>query len=636
MQDHASDKAVTLFLSYARGDAVVAQRLAKTLEQMNHIVWWDALIAGGEAYSRTIAEALEKADAVIVLWSANSIQSDWVKDEAAQGRDGNRLIPLSADGATPPLGFRQYQVIDISRWHGRRNAPEILAIQRAIQVILKKDDLPPSREPTGASRRTVLIGGSAAGATILAGGAWVAWQRGVIGGGSAPLSIAVLPFRNLGGDHAQDYFADGLTEEVRGALTRIPALEVLAGTSTEKANAAGDLKTIAARLGVGFLLSGSVQRAGDVARIGTDLVDGRTGFTRWSKTVDRKLTDIFAVQSDIARTVAEAMSVQAATSEPAPGGTRNIEAYEHFLRGRALFNLVKDEPSDRAALANFELAIAQDPKFALAHAARSRSLASLAAEYAKADQLKSIYSDSIVSAERAVELAPNLAEGHLALGYATFTGRLDILGAWPSYHKAYELGYGNADIALLYALYCSRAGRPGEAKAAAERAVVLDPLNPRAFRAQGSVALASRRFADALPPLRRALQLNPKMTFAHFLAGSALIGLGQTADALKEFEAEPEAQFHFTGLAIAQRKLGYDRAATQSLAQLQAKVGDSALYQQAEVLAQWGETEQALQKLQRARQVGDSGLTYAATDLFLDPLRHDSNFARFVNTLTVS
>jgi tetratricopeptide (TPR) repeat protein len=235
-----------------------------------------------------------------------------------------------------------------------------------------------------------------------------------------------------------------------------------------------------------------------------------------------------------------------------------------------------------------------------------------------------------------VEIAPDLAEGHLALGYATFAGRLDIRGAWPSYQKAYQLGYGNADIALLYALYCSRAERPREAKAAAERAVLLDPLNPRAFRAQGSVAIAGRRFTDALPPLRRALQINPKMTFAHFLVASALFGLGQTADALKEFEAEPEAQFHFAGLAIAQHKLGDDKAARQSFAQLQARVGDSALYQEAEVLAQWGETEQALQALQHARQVGDSGLTYAATDLFLDPLRHDSNFTRFVNTLTVS
>ncbi len=189
---------------------------------------------------------------------------------------------------------------------------------------------------------------------------------------------------------------------------------------------------------------------------------------------------------------------------------------------------------------------------------------------------------------------------------------------------------------MLYALYCSRAGRPGEAKAAVERAVLLDPLNPRAFRAQGSVAYAGRRFADAIPPFRHALQLNPKMTFAHFLMGSALLALGKSAEALKEFEAEPEAQFHFTGLAIAQHKLGDEASAKQSFAQLQAKVGDSALYQQAEVLAQWGQAGPALETLRRARQVGDSGLTYAATDPLLDPLRPDPAFTSFVNALELS
>jgi TolB-like protein len=635
-QPHASDKAATLFLSYARADGAFANRLATTLEQAGFTIWWDALIEGGEAYSRSIAEALEKADVVIVLWSAHSVDSDWVRDEAAQGRERHRLVPLSIDGTNPPLGFRQYQVIDISRWHGRKSAPEIAAIKRAIDSVLHHRHSPHPPAPVRVSRRTAVIGGSAAGVAVIAGGAWFAWERGFTHG-AAPLSIAVLPFRNLSGDKSQDYFADGLTEEVRSALTRIQALRVLAGTSSEKANEQkGDVKAIAAELGVSYLLSGSVQRAGEVARISADLVDGRTGFSQWSESIDRKLTDIFAVQSDIARTVAQAMSVEVATAQPAPGGTTNVAAYEHYLQGRALFNLARDEPTDRAALTHFEMAIAEDPKFALAHAARSRSLGVIAGEYAKADQLKRLYSEAIAAAQRAIDLAPNLAEGHLALAYATFAGKLDIRGAWPSYQKAYQLGYGNADIVLLYALYCSRAGRPGEAKAAVERAVLLDPLNPRAFRAQGSVAYAARRYADALPPLRRALQLNPKMGFAHSLAGNCLLGLGRTADALKEFEAEPEAQFRLTGLAIAQNRLGNRAAAEKAFADLHSEVGDSAVYQQAEVLAQWGRGDEALQKLARARQVGDSGLTYAATDVMLDPLRRDSRFVQFLKVLNVS
>ncbi len=636
-QPHASDKGVTLFLSYAREDEPYARRLANALGHSGYTIWWDALIEGGAAYSRSIADALDTADAVIVLWSARSVESDWVRDEAGQGRERRRLVPLSIDGSKPPLGFRQYQVIDISHWHGRRNAPEIAAVERAIGAVLGHDDSVQATRTAPVTRRTMMIGGSAAAVALAGSGIWLAWDRGLLGGAAAPLSIAVLPFRNLSGDRSQDYFSDGLTDEVRTALTRIQSLRVLAGTSSQEALAhGGDPKAIAADLAVGFLLSGSVQRAADTVRIAIDLVDGHSGFSRWSQSVDRKLTDIFAVQSDIARMVAQAMSIQVATAEPAPGGTANVQAYENYLQGRSLFNLARDEATDRTALSHFEMAIAEDPKFALAHAARSRSLSSLAGEYAKADQLKALYSESIASAERAVELAPKLAEGHLALGYATFIGRLDAQGAWPSYQRAYELGHGNADIVLLYALYCSRAGRPAEAKSAVERAVLLDPLNPRAFRAQGSVAYAGHRYADALPALQRALQLNPKMTYAHALAGSSLLGLGRAREALKEFEAEPDPQFRYSGLAIAQFRLGDRTAAEEAFRQLVQKSGESAVYQQAEVLAQWGRIPEALERLQRARQVGDSGLTYTATDPFLDPLRRDPRFMQFLNGLKLS
>lgn len=633
-QPRPTDKAASLFLSYSREDAAHAKRVATALEHAGYTIWWDALIEGGEAYSRSIAEALEKADVVIVLWSARSVESDWVRDEAAQGRERRRLVPLSIDGSKPPLGFRQYQVIDLSHWHGRKSESEFAAIQRAIEAVLGHEHSPHVPAAAPVSRRSLLLGASAAVALAAAGGVWLGWGRGLIGGSSAPLSIAVLPFRNLSGDRSQDYFADGLTEEVRTALTRIAALRVLAGTSSEKANEqAGGVKAIAADLGVGYLLSGSVQRAGDTVRIAVDLVDGHSGFSQWSQSVDRKVTDIFAVQSEIARMVADAMSVRVATAEPAPGGTTNVAAYENYLQGLALFNLAKDEASDRAALDHFEMAISADPKFALAHAARSRSLAVMAGEHATADQVKPLYSEAMGAARRSVELAPNLAEGHLALAYATFAGMLDIRGAWPSYQRAYRLGFGNADVALLYALYCSRAGRPGDAQAAVERAVLLDPLNPRTFRAQGSVAYAARRYADALPPLRKALELNPKMVFAHSLAGNSLLGLGRTAEAVKEFEAEPEPQFGLTGLAIAQARLGNRAAAEKALADLQSKVGDSAAYQQAEVLAQWGRGPEAIERLERARQVGDSGLTYAPTDPFLDPLRSDTRFQALLKGL---
>ena len=179
------------------------------------------------------------------------------------------------------------------------------------------------------------------------------------------------------------------------------------------------------------------------------------------------------------------MSVQMATDAPAPGGTRNVKAYEAYLRGKALYNLAKDEETDRQAKANYELAIAADPNFALAHAALSRVLASIAANSAQASELKPLYAAAIAEAQRAIELAPTLPEGQLALGYAKFAGFLDVRGARPSYDKAYQYGRGDADIVLLYAAYTARARRFAEARAAIERALALDPLNPRSTARPG-------------------------------------------------------------------------------------------------------------------------------------------------------
>ncbi len=630
----AGQPPATLFLSYARADRARAEKLADILTKAGYTVWWDALIEGGAQYAASIREALESADVVIVFWSENSVESDWVRDEAALGRDRHRLVPLTLDGTAPPLGFRQYQAIDLSHWRGRPDVTEIAAIDRAIALAMghKAAPLHPKKP---VSRRKVLAMGSAAGALAVGGGAFFAWQGGLIGPTqTAGLSIAVLPFRNLSGDADQDFLSEGLSEEIRAALARNPALRVLAATSSNAASDLGDdAKSIARELGVTHLLEGSVRRSSDMVRVATNLTDGKTGFSQWSQTVDRKLTDLFAFQSEIAGTVANAMSVRIATNKPAPGGTRNVRAYESFLRGRALFNQAKDEASDRQALALYELAIAADPKFAMAHAARSRALSAIAAQYAKADELKSLTAASIEAARKAIELAPDLAEGHLALGFAVFTGRLDIKGAAPSYEKAYELGLGNADTLLLYALYCSRAGRAEDARTAIARALALDPLNPRTFRAAGSINYAARRYAEALPPLDKALQMNAKMTNANALKGNSLMQLGQLREARAAFEAEPQVMFRLAGLAIVDHRLGNRAEAQKAFDQLKSEVGDAALYQQAEVLAQWGQTDEALGALERARAVGDSGLIYLSTDPMLDPIRKKPRFAKLLNDI---
>ena len=632
----ASDRP-TLFLSYAHGDQAQAQRLAAALERSGYAVWWDALIEGGTRYAKSIDDALAAADAVLVLWSKQSVDSDWVKDEAAQGRDRHRLVPLSLDGTPPPLGFRQIQMIDLSGWRGRADSAQFEAIRRAVAAAAGQAPVEQRHAATIAprlSRRQAIAGGSLA-ATALAGGGLLAWQQGLLGpGGAEGRSIAVLPFKNLGGDPQQAYLSDGLTEEVRAALARNVGLKVLAATTSNTArDDKGGATAIAAKLGVAFLLDGSVQRSGDRVRVAIDLTDGSTGFSKWSQQVDRRLTDIFAFQTEIARTVSSALSVRMATDDPAPGGTRNVAAYEAYLQGKALYNLAKDEATDRKAKALYENAIAADPKFALAHAALSRVLSSIASVHAPADQIKPTFAAAIDEGRVAVALAPKLAEAHLALGYALFAGRFDIRGARESYDLAYRYGRGNADNLLLYALYTVRARRPQAARAAIERAVALDPLNPRTHRAAGTIGFATRDYEAAIGHFTRALELNPTMSNANAFLGNCLTQAGRLDPARAALAKEPSAMFRLTGQAILEHRAGNRAAAERAFAALVEEEGDAALYQQAEVMAQWQRPDEAMALLKRALAVGDSGMTAIASDPFLDPVARDPRYLALVREM---
>jgi TolB-like protein/tetratricopeptide (TPR) repeat protein len=611
--------------------------IADALAAAGYEVWWDTLIEGGAAFAREIEAQLEVAEAVIAIWSALSVGSDWVRDEAAHGRDRKRLLPVSLDGIEPPLGFRQYHAVDLSRWNGRPDAPEMEALLRNLASIVNEaapgapvfhpTPPPPSRRVT---RRSAIIAGGGLIVAAGAGGLFLArpWQK------TDRNTVAVLPFVNLSGDPAQAYFSDGLSEEVRSALARNTRLRVAGPTSTNSVrDRTQDVRQIADQLGVAFVLEGSVRKAGDVVRIVAELIDGSTGFTSWSQTFDRKLDDIFALQGQIADTVAGVLAAKVTPGSLSPGGTTNSAAYDAYLRGLSLFNADAGEASDRGALAKFDEAIAADPRYAAALAARSRALAGIAGQYAKAAELHSLYDEAVAAAEQAVELAPDLAAAHAALGFATFTGLLDFKAARAPYDRAYALGGGDADILVLFAFFAAKTGRGDEALAAIRRAETLDPLNPRTFRAEGSILIAARRYAQAIAPARHALTMNPKLSTAHSTIGVAQYSLGDTAGARATFDAEPNGSLRLAGLAICDHRLGNTAAAKAEYDKLVSDFGDSAVYQQAQILAQWGQRDAAIAALDRARAVTDAGITAINYDPMLDPLRADRRFINLLGAL---
>ncbi|MDE2597338.1 MAG: TIR domain-containing protein [Sphingomonadales bacterium] len=622
----------TVFLSYSRDDRARAMPVLKALEAPGCSVWWDGLLECGDAFAHTTEAALETADAVVVLWSARSVQSHWVRDEATRGRDRGCMVPVSIDGTMPPLGFRQIQYIDLTRWNGKAQAPEFAEVLRAITAAARAPrralQFGAVRGAASTRRGALLLGG---GAVLAVAGGLVAWQGGLLGGAARSNSVAVLPFKNLGGDPAQAYFSDGLAEELRTTLSQNDQLEVAAQTSSSNLREAGaDLRTVAGKLRVAFILDGSVRHAGDMLRITAQLVEGATGFEKWSQSFDRKLTDVLAVQSEIATIVADALAssllAPAGQRSERLGGTQNSRAFDAYLRGLALYRLAADETSDRGALAQFDAALKLDASYAAAHAARSRALTVIANSYAKGDQLKALYQQSIDAARKAIELVPDLAQGHAALGFVLFNGRLDAKAARAPYQKSFELGFGDADILSAYANFAARVGKFDDARKAIARAQRLDPLNPTVFRNAGLTEFAARNYDAAQAPLRTALSLNPKVAGVKVILGDIRLIKGDAAGARDFYSQETGSLMRLRGLAIADARLGQRDAAQTDLARMIVDYGDNCLYQQAQIFAQWGQPAEALDRLDKALAAGDAGLVQSRNDPMLDPVRRDARF----------
>jgi TolB-like protein/tetratricopeptide (TPR) repeat protein len=631
----------TIFFSYSRDDQKRARPIIALIERAGYSVWWDGLLEGGERFSRTTEAALEGSRAVVVLWSKTSVGSHWVHDEATRGRDLQHLVPLTIDGAEPPLGFRQFQTIDLTKSKLKPGDPAVESMMRAIAALHGTDAPPVAAKPATLSRevnrRLVIAGGAA----LVAAGAGTAWWAGLFGSGPTINSVAVLPFANMSGDPKQAYFSDGLAAEVRSELSRNPLLQVVAQASSNKfRERSDDAKTISRKLGVSFLLDGNVRRSGDTVRVSAELIDGHSGFSQWSQTFDRPMADVFAVQDEIADAVTAALTAQVMKQSSGSSGggskgdgTSNVAAYDAYLRGKDLFSQETDEASDRAALAKFDEAIAADPRYGLAHAARARSLTVIGNQYEQGTARRGVYDSAIEAAKSAVNLSPGIADAHSALGVALLYGRLDVRAARGPYDRSYALGKGDADVLSRYALYCARTGRFDEARLAITRAAGLDPLNARTFRLVGEVEYSARRYAQAIPPIERALLLNPKMAVARAAIGASKLMIGKIDEAKQAYASEPSSLFGLTGMAIIAQRQGQKADAQAALTRLIAEHGDNSLYQQAQIFAQWGEPDRAMAALANARTERDSGLIYMRNDPMLDPLRATPGFSRLLKAL---
>lgn len=626
-----------VFVSYARADEKSAKAIIDLLDRSGFRVWWDGLIPGGERFGTLISKALEGARAVVVLWSEQAIDSPWVQDEASWARDRHRLVPLSLDGCEPPLGFRQFQCIDISSGGAKASNPAIQRALKAVADIMGRApvDPAPAKIRPRLDRRAALAAG---GAVIVAGGGFAAWRFFLAPGGALANSIAVLPFENLSGDPRQQYLSDGLAAELRAKLARNSLLSVVGQASSNAFRDRNDnTPTIARKLRVANVLDGNVRAAGGQVRIAVELIDGKNGFSKWTQTFDRPMANLLELQAEVADAVSAALAITLGRSgdeaRVRSGGTTNVAAFDSYLRGKELFETQRDEASDRAALAAFTDAVRRDSDYAAARAARSRALAVIANQHAQAGDRRQLYRQAVIEARQAIANADQYPDGYAALGYALFYGMLDIIAADAPYQKAYELGAGSADVLSLYALYRARRRQFDRAFPAIERAQALDPLNPSATKTEGRICFASGDYGRAISAARRALQLNPKLGGAHGDIGNALLMLNRVEEADAEFAKESVTLLSIPGRAIVALRRKDAATAQKEFETLRREEGDNGLYQQAQILAQWGRNAEALNALDRAVGERDSGLVYLFSDPFLQPLHSEARFKSLLRQL---
>jgi len=631
----------TVFFSYSRVDFAKAQPIIELLEASGFAVWWDGKLEAGVKYVESTEHALETAQAVIVAWSSTSVASHWVRDEAMGGRDTGRLIPLSLDGTLPPLGFRQFQVLDFAGWNGRPDAGGARELLRATAAMHGMEAVPRAaprpRAVTANRRQTLLYLGLGAGA-LAAGG--LAYSLFLAGDDSAGVnSIAVLPFANDSPDQAQDYLSSGLAAELRSMLARNLALRVVARSSSEVVMERGmDAVAAARELGVVFIVEGSIRVVGDAVRVTSELIDGETGIGRWSKTYNETLGNLLTLQEDLAQSISSELSAQVGLAQGALmlGQASVPAAFDEYLKGWALLVRSSDTATDLAVLGHFQNAARLDTGFAGARAGEAAAFLALGHTAERAEAASGYYDNAVAAAQQAVVLGPDLAEAHSVLAQTLFEAQLKVTEARPAYERSLERGAGSAAIQARYAEYEALTGHPETALPAIERAMLLDPLNPAIFKSAGLVHYAAGDYAAAIAMNLRALELDPDISGSHAWIASSLLQSPDLQAALRECQMEPYAAMRLAGLAIIQHRLGNMAAATAAMAELVAEYGDAVAYQQAQVLAQWGEADAALEKLALARELGDAGLTYLLIDPMLEPLRGRAGFNALLQGLGFS
>jgi len=451
-------------------------------------------------------------------------------------------------------------------------------------------------------------------------------------------SIAVLPFADMSEKKDQEYFSDGLAEELIEQLGNTPGLKVIARTSSFSFKGkSDDIPTIASKLNVANVLEGSVRRSGSHLRISTQLIRADSGQSLWSETFDREFKDVFAIQDEIAVAVVSALKLKLAGGQTAAGahGTTNPEAYNAYLLGRNLYirsaYIQSTETGYRQAIEAYQKAINLDPRYADAYAELAM------AQYYLGDYTGDLALETSAeqAAQQAIEIDQHRASGYAVRGYLRFNMRYDWVGAEADFKQALILDPTDGRVFRRYASVLNQVGRTEEAAALLLKGIEQDPLDASTWTGLVDALVASRNYPAAYDAVHRALAIRPTDNSSNFQLACLQLFDGKARDALATFQGNSFAIFRDTGVAMAEHTLGDAKSSQQALDRVIATAAGDAAYQIAEIYAWRGEKDKAFEWLERAYRQQDGGLTGIKIDLVLESLRSDPRYVAMLRKLNL-
>jgi TolB-like protein/Flp pilus assembly protein TadD len=648
-EQKASGSTPRVFISYASQDAAVANSIVENLEQHGLSCWLAPRdVKPGAQYADAIVEAINEAGSVVLLLSQSAVSSSHVGREVERAASKHKpIIALRIDAAALNRALEYF--LSGSQWIDVPVIGMPAALAKLTEAVGRGSVRPGAADPVESVKPVARTGERArliaGGSLVIAVGVAAAlglhfWSHSHKAAPPAAAvaitdkSIAVLPFVDMSEKKDQEYFADGMAEEILDALAKIRGLTVIGRTSSFQFKGKNaDLRTIGAQLNAAYVLEGSVRKSGDQIRITAQLINTRTGTHEWSETYDRHIGEVLKLQDAIAAAVARELQL---TVAPDYGNSRSIpksaEVYDLYLRGRHAYDRHENGGLDEAATL-FQRALDRDPRFADAAVwlAWTKVLQGQFGYLAPA----AAFEQARRAAASALTLDPKSAEAHAVLGFIHLLYDWDWVAAEPELQQAMTLAPGDVNVIFVEASLSEALGHWDDALRQIKAAIAQNPLDPDCLFFLSSHQANRGKLSEAETAMRQVLDIHPTFENAHYYLGLVLLKRGDRDAALLEMQQETADAAKQQGLAIVYDAVGRKAESDAALAGMLKDQADGNAVGIADVYAFRGQPDEAMHWLERAYAQKDPELYFIKSELELKSLREDPRFKAFLRKMNL-